>query len=235
MRHDIDNSFTTFVVDTSKMAREAICAAFREAEPSLAFLPASSVVDIASTEARLLEFIVVIHAGSRSCTSEWVRRELLLASRANIPCAIIADATNGSEVVEAIRLGAQGYIPTDFPFAAAVSALKIIVAGEFFVPAQVVQDGPLTRGSSSFSLLPTSAAKSGSTRESRGWGALSWRERTVLELVCMGMPNKTIGIELGIADSTVKIHVSKIMKKLEVTNRTQLCALLNGSKVGCSR
>jgi DNA-binding NarL/FixJ family response regulator len=235
MRYDIDKSFTSFVIDTAKMAREAICAAFRETEPSLPFLPASSVADIASTGGDVLPFMVVVYAGSRSCKSEWMRRELLLASRAEMMTAVISDSMSGAEVIECLRLGARGYIPADFSFPAAISALKIIAAGELFIPAQVVGDGSLPRGVPSISGLQVPAAKSGPALGNGGWGALSWRERTVLELVCMGMPNKAIGDELGIAGSTVKIHVSKIMKKLQVSNRTQLCALLNGSKAACSR
>jgi DNA-binding NarL/FixJ family response regulator len=46
----------------------------------------------------------------------------------------------------------------------------------------------------------------------------------------MGMPNKDIAKELGIATNAVKVHVGSIMKKLDVTNRTQLCAILGGAK-----
>lgn len=214
------------------MVREAICAAFREAEPSLPFLPVSSVADIDFMGGDVLSFMAVVYAGSRSCKSEWMRRELLLASRAEMMTAVISDYMSGAEVIECLRLGARGYIPADFSFPAAISALKIIAAGELFIPAQVVGDGSLPRGAPH---IPVPAAKSGPKLGNEGWGALSWRERTVLELVCMGMPNKAIGDELGIAGSTVKIHVSKIMKKLQVSNRTQLCALLNGSKAACSR
>lgn len=51
--------------------------------------------------------------------------------------------------------------------------------------------------------------------------ALSDREQTVLEQARLGLTNKDIGRELGIAEATVKVHMKRIMRILEVTNRVQ--------------
>jgi DNA-binding NarL/FixJ family response regulator len=60
--------------------------------------------------------------------------------------------------------------------------------------------------------------------------SLTGREREVLELIGRGLPNKLIARELGIAEKTVKTHVSAILSKLGVTDRTQaaLYAVRNG-------
>ena len=59
---------------------------------------------------------------------------------------------------------------------------------------------------------------------------LTGREQEVLELIGRGLPNKLIARELGIAEKTVKTHVSAILAKLGVTDRTQaaLYAVRNG-------
>lgn len=54
---------------------------------------------------------------------------------------------------------------------------------------------------------------------------LSKREREVLRLVQQGLANKVIGAELGIAESTVKVHVKKLMRHHGVSKRTQLVIL----------
>lgn len=54
-----------------------------------------------------------------------------------------------------------------------------------------------------------------------GAHGLSEQEGTVLRCLVRGLPNKTIGAELGITESTVKVHVKAIMRKISVCNRTQ--------------
>jgi DNA-binding NarL/FixJ family response regulator len=50
---------------------------------------------------------------------------------------------------------------------------------------------------------------------------LTAREREVLELIARGMPNKAIALRLSLSEKTVKAHVSAILRKLDVTDRTQ--------------
>jgi DNA-binding NarL/FixJ family response regulator len=50
---------------------------------------------------------------------------------------------------------------------------------------------------------------------------LTAREREVLELIARGMPNKAIALRLSLSEKTVKAHVSAVLRKLEVTDRTQ--------------
>lgn len=59
---------------------------------------------------------------------------------------------------------------------------------------------------------------------------LTERQQQVLALLLQGKPNKLISRELGLAQGTVKIHVTAILKKLKVTNRTQ--AVLAASRFG---
>jgi DNA-binding NarL/FixJ family response regulator len=48
------------------------------------------------------------------------------------------------------------------------------------------------------------------------------RQRAVLLCLCQGDPNKVIGRKLGMTETTVKVHVREIMRKLGVVNRTQV-------------
>jgi len=56
---------------------------------------------------------------------------------------------------------------------------------------------------------------------STGKTALSPRERDVLRQLRRGHPNKLIARELNISESTVKIHVMNIMRKVDARNRTE--------------
>jgi DNA-binding NarL/FixJ family response regulator len=76
--------------------------------------------------------------------------------------------------------------------------------------------------------LPSRRSEGQRPEEHACSSALTQHERAVLGLICIGRSNKLIARELDIEASTVKLHVKNIMRKLDVTNRTQLCALMHG-------
>lgn len=63
----------------------------------------------------------------------------------------------------------------------------------------------------------------------QGWRMLTPRESEVAAGVLEGKANKVIAAELGLSNNTVKMHLTQIMRKLKVTNRTQVVLLLGGS------
>lgn len=212
------------LIDPSKMTRVALCKGFGEIEPEMSFVPERSINQIVLPEGAALPALVIINVGAHSLFSRWVRRELVLAAELGLPAVVLCDSTGRSEVVEAIRLGVRGYIPADFSPAAAISAIKLVHAGEMFTPASAGRAWP-----------PPSASGATVPGRNEPWpeehacsSVLTQRERAVLDLICIGRSNKLIARELDIEGSTVKVHVRNIMRKLDVTNRTQLCALMHG-------
>jgi DNA-binding NarL/FixJ family response regulator len=103
------------------------------------------------------------------------------------------------DIHQALQAGALSYIIKGMPHEALVNALRRVHAGGQFLPP------PVSRVL--YSRLPNSD--------------LSSREREVLGLIVRGRSNKEIATELGITESTVKCHVSVILMRLNVTDRTQ--------------
>lgn len=103
------------------------------------------------------------------------------------------------DIHQALEAGARSYIIKGMPHDALVSALRRVHAGGRFLPP------PVSRALSS--RVPNSD--------------LSAREREVLNLIVRGRSNKEIAVDLGIAESTVKCHVSEILMRLNVNDRTQ--------------
>jgi len=103
------------------------------------------------------------------------------------------------DIHQALEAGARSYIIKGMPHNALVSALRRVHAGGRFLPT------PVSRALSS--RMPDSE--------------LSSREREVLNLIVRGKSNKEIATELGITESTVKCHVSVILMRLNVSDRTQ--------------
>jgi two-component system, NarL family, nitrate/nitrite response regulator NarL len=81
---------------------------------------------------------------------------------------------------------------------------------------------------------PTWITASGPGRLAEDGGeALTPRQREILLLLCQGHPNKEIGLRLGVAEVTVKLHVSALFRALGVANRTQ--AVLAARRLGLYR
>ena len=127
------------------------------------------------------------------------------------PFVILADSEDADEVLAAFELGARSYIPTSVTFDVMTEAIRLGIAGGAYFPTCVLSACANNR-----------EMKQGALNE------LTPREMAVLDAVREGRPNKVIAQELGISESTIKVHVHRIMKKLKVQNRTQaaICAAL---------
>lgn len=138
-----------------------------------------------------------------------------------IPILVCSGLEEGRIVREALRLGAAGFVPKSATRATYVEALDCIMRGSIYVPdlAQQVHEPEASE----------------TTDASARIAALTPAQMNVLSMIKRGKLNKQIAFELGIGDSMVKAHVSEIMRKLGVRNRTQvaLCAsALDFDRVG---
>jgi DNA-binding NarL/FixJ family response regulator len=129
------------------------------------------------------------------------------------PVVIIADLDDSQLAMEAIRRQLRGYLPTSLSAKVLAAAISLVLAGGTFVPERLIADY-VTRG--------PAAADGGPRDVPPDRLGLTRREREVLAQLRHGKPNKLIAYELKISESTVKVHIRNIMKKLRVTNRTQL-------------
>ncbi|SDN79013.1 response regulator [Vreelandella arcis] len=129
-----------------------------------------------------------------------------------LPVAIISAHQERQLVLDAISLGAVGYIPKSTPREALLSALTQILEGQLYLPADVMR-----RPSA-----PASRAKAPADAERLAGERLAQLTGKQLDVLCCmteGMSNKQIARELSIAETTVKTHVSAILRKLEATSR----------------
>lgn len=121
---------------------------------------------------------------------------------------VIFSATEDRRVVEeAMAYGAAGYIPKTLDRDAITEALAAVLRGELYVP-HSSQNG---QGGSTDVAVARAARLQALTRQ----------QLKVLQLVAEGKPNKIIAFELDIAETTVKAHMTVILRKLGVHSRTQ--------------
>jgi DNA-binding NarL/FixJ family response regulator len=131
--------------------------------------------------------------------------------RVSCPAArfVVLTTYEGDEDIhQALEAGAQGYIIKGMPHEALINALKRVHAGGRFLPP------------------PVARALQSRTPDS----SLSPREREVLALLVQGKSNKEVAALLGITEATVKSHVSVILMRMGVSDRTQavIAALQRG-------
>ena len=116
-------------------------------------------------------------------------------------------------MLELLKIGVHGFIPTSVSTEVAVQVLRLVCAGGTFVPSNC--------------LLSDKAQGA-----SDGSGFLTGRQIQVVEAIRQGKPNKIIAYELNMCESTVKVHVRAIMKKLKARNRTEVAYLYSSTFSG---
>ena len=120
---------------------------------------------------------------------------------------VFSNYASGEEVFQAFKAGAAGFVVKEMPLDRLLEAIRKVHQGEQYLPSEI------------------SARMSG-----RVLSQLSTREIEVLRLIAKGLANKEIATALNIVEGTVKIHVTNILAKLRVSDRTQ--AILTAVKQG---
>ncbi|HEY7016136.1 MAG TPA: response regulator transcription factor [Streptosporangiaceae bacterium] len=115
-------------------------------------------------------------------------------------------------VYDALRAGASGFLLKDVTAEQLFHAVRVIAAGEALLAPTVTR-----RLISEFARQRPRADSSGAAR----LAALTPRETQVLQLVAEGLSNPEIAARLGVTEETVKTHVSRVLAKLGLRDRTQ--------------
>lgn len=135
---------------------------------------------------------------------------------------VVSAEADAPMIVRCLDLGASGYIPKILPDAEMRSALRLVASGCAYVPPQILaSEQPLRlRGDHGAALRSADPRRLGLTE----------RQVDVLRLILRGLPNKLICRQLALAEGTVKVHVSAVLRALGVRNRTQ--AVIAASRIG---
>jgi len=136
----------------------------------------------------------------------------------DVPVIVISDHEETQQIVDALEYGAKGYIPTSTAMSVVVGAIRLVQSGGVFIPVSALTALAQQQGSRP----PVSGMTADSPSKS-----FTNRQSQVLACLREGKPNKLIAYELMMCESTVKVHVRHIMKKLGATNRTQVAYLTN--------
>lgn len=135
--------------------------------------------------------------------------EQIVAARPEARVLVMAGLASEERALQAFRLGARGYVPKRGGLAVLPRAIRTVMEGEAWMERRL--SGRLVE---ELAQLTRRAAE-------QPEASLSAREREVLGLMGCGMTNTQIARRLFLSPYTVKIHVSNILRKLGVPNRTE--------------
>ncbi len=124
------------------------------------------------------------------------------------PVALISGVAEPEVALQALRMGAQGFLHKSMPAASLLNAIRFMALGERYVPVSF-----LFRDIAP----PDSAAAAPAAQDI----VLTDRERQVLAALCDGHTNKQIARDLGLSEPTIKLHVKTLYRRLGASNRTQ--------------
>jgi len=194
------------IVDDHAVVRQGL-KAFLRVQDDIEFVGEAANGDEAVTQARSVQPDVILMDLIMPGMDGVQTMRRLSAARVNAKVLVLTSFAEDDQVVAAVKAGAAGYLLKDVQPQELGDAIRAVHAG----------DAQLHPSVASKLMREVAAADS----RDKDVDALTARELDVLKALARGMSNKEIAAELGVAEKTVKTHVSSILRKLQVADRTQ--------------
>ena len=200
------------IADDHPLFRDALKRAVKQALPDAVLLEADTVPSLltlieAHADADLL--LLDLHMpGARGFSA----LAHIRGQHPGLPIVVVSAHEESAVIQRAVAHGASGYIPKSAPVEGIVSAVRAILDGDVWLPLNLTP--------SDAALKPDEAAIAARVAE------LTPQQFRVLGMLSEGLLNKQIAFELQVSEATVKAHMTAIMRKLGVSNRTQVVLLI---------
>jgi DNA-binding NarL/FixJ family response regulator len=199
------------VVDEQSVFRIGLCALIESNIPRVELKQASSLVEVTPAERKNCPFdLVLLDPGSSGFYSiNAVRKacDAIPASR----YAIVSASDSRRNILLSLGAGFHGFVSKHLRDDDIVRAINDILAGRIYVPPAIAES---TNEAAGGVARPAPMPKINHPK-------LTQRQREVLLLLVRGMSNKEIARQLGIAESTTRIHTTALIHALGVRNRTE--------------
>jgi DNA-binding NarL/FixJ family response regulator len=219
------NSMKILIVDDHPLIREGLANVLRELDNDLTVIEAENatqalaLIDREEGIALILLDLVLPGVDGLSLLTQ------IRETRPEVPLVVLSGNDNPQTVRQAIDSGAMGFITKRSATPVLVSALRLVLSGAVYIPPQALAaETQASAGGWAGEQLPAGRSP---TLADLG---LTGRQVEVLAHMVQGKPNKVICRDLGLAEGTVKTHITAILRALNVSSRTQ--ALFALSKLG---
>jgi DNA-binding NarL/FixJ family response regulator len=213
------------VLDPRALTRQSFKEMLTRGIPDYVTISVASCEDL-MTNLKMAEAepgLILLNAGISGLKGAWARSALrwLKDRLPSTPVVILSDLAGAEELDEILASGVRGYVPTWVDPEVAFAGIRLVLAGGSYIPPSLFRELVARHQAAAGGTLPRSRMDQAATED------LTPRELEVANLLSKGKPNKVIGIELRMQESTVKVHVRNIMKKLRAANRTEVAVVAN--------
>lgn len=213
MNHDIARFL---IIDDHPLFREALHSAVRMAYPEVDTIEAKSIAEALDLLAGANTFDLALLDLNMPGVHGFEGLLQLRTGYPRLPVVVVSGHDDPRIISEALSYGAAGFIPKSVRKSDLAAAIRSVMDGAVHVPENYT--GPL--------------ADDGSADRAemvRRLSTLTPQQLRVLQMLRQGLLNKQIAYELQVGETTVKAHVSEILRKLNVYSRTQ--AVIEVSKL----
>lgn len=197
------------VVDDHLVMLEGLSALLRQEGPQTVIVQASSAAEALAAVEQHADLDIVVLDLLMPGTSGLSTISEIGRARPELPVIVLSSSEDPRDVRNALSQGALGYVPKSASQTTLLSAIRLVMSGELYIP--------------SLMLNQAGAAKSAADR-SMARALLTPRQIDVLRRISESLPNKTIAYEMDLSEKTVKAHITAIFRALNVVNRTQAAA-----------
>jgi DNA-binding NarL/FixJ family response regulator len=206
------------LIEPRALQRECLAISIGRSHPQTSLQVYGSVEAWRSAETGHDQSVIIVGFGARRMTAPSTRAELvrIVEGAAPTPVIVLAESEDLRDMAASLEAGARGFIPESVSIAVMVHATRLAVAGGVFLPATNVLTALETQPD-------TVAAPGGGAIEQM----FTKRQAAVADSLRRGRANKLIAYQLNMCESTVKVHIRTIMKRLKATNRTEAAYKLN--------
>ena len=206
------------LLDSRALQRECLIECLVAHGLEMETVPCSTASELRSLKLDTSRKNVILYGlGNRKTTEPAVVGELtaLVQEFAPIPVLVLAESEELVYVVKALECGAKGYIPESTRISVCAEAINLAMAGGVYVPATSILS------------MKKALVQGGESEPAPLSGMFTQRQQEVIMALRRGKANKIIAYELNLRESTVKVHIRNIMKKLKATNRTEVAYKLS--------
>ncbi|WP_293336613.1 response regulator transcription factor [Microcoleus sp. CAWBG58] len=149
---------------------------------------------------------------------------LICQSFPNTSVLVLTTFDDDGYIVDAMRAGAKGYLLKDMPSEELAQAIRLVQSGY-----TQLAPGLMDKLMTGFSAAPTTPTPTTQPSKQSELAQLTPREQEVLRLIGKGLTNRDIAQELFISEGTVKTHVTHLLNRLNLRNRSQLAIYANSA------